>query len=215
MSDDFTAAELAKWDKLVKIARAINLRTQAAALGVRNVAAAVGIAQQHGIDLPESTAQISTVQQLQQKDVKFQNIMGAVEVEDLGVRFKGGDLDIMAFPGTTDDELIQYQGLGLVGIVIGVVIVSGAIAFGAHFFMESTKIAKRNKALERRNDELLTGEALEDWQEFKASPEYTDNQSLYDDMMEAADEAGDIIRTGSQWGIALAIPLALWMFFKD
>jgi hypothetical protein len=212
---DFTTAEMAKWDKLVKIARAINLRTQAAAVGARNISAAVDIGRQHGITLPGSAEQLADVADLQERDDKLQHIIGAVEMEELGLRFTRGDIDIMALPGATDEELAQYRGFGLVGIIIGIVIVAGAIALGVHFFMESTKIAKRNKILERRNDELLSGQALTDWQQYRQSVAYTDNQSFYEDLMETADEAGKIIRTSSQWGIALAIPLGLWMIFKD
>jgi hypothetical protein len=215
----FTEAQLAKWDNIVATARAINLRVKAAAIGARNIAAIVQIGRRHGIELGDSVAYLSTVQQLQAKDDKYQRIINAVLTEELGIRFRGGEIDIMAPADSTDDELIQYQGLGIAGIVIGIVIVFGAVAFGAHFFMESTKIAKRNKLLVKQSKRQLCADPdsdeCEELETFLASDEYQDTQSLYDSAMEAADDAGELIRGGLHWGVALAIPVALWMIFKD
>jgi hypothetical protein len=176
--------------------------------------AQINIANQFGIVLYDSIASVSAIQQLEAKDAKLRHVMAAVETEDLGLSGRDGDIDIVGYPGTPQEELLQYRGLGVAWVVLGVVVVFGAVAFGIHFFTESTKIAKRNKLLEQRNNTLLTGQALTDWQAYRNSDEYTDTQSLYESAMESADDAWDLIKKGLPWGVAIAIPLLVWILLK-
>lgn len=208
---ELTPAQSRQWGKVVKSSAALNMRTKALGIRAKNLIDAVNIAREGGVDLSGITDYLVSVDVAQQKDSKLQLAIGAVMTGDLGVRFRGGDIDIMAPPGTSDDELAQYHGFGIVMIVIGIVVVA-SIAWTLATRHDENKLLKRkyDKAI-READSIIcanpSSPMCQKWTEKKRSVEHMKRKTAFERLENGAQSIMSSIVSGSKWGVALAIPL--------
>ena len=207
-----------KWAKLQLIAQAVNLYTLANTYATENLAREVALLHSHGIQTPDIDQHIISVGKMIKQDERFQRIISAVIIGDLGLRNTPTDLDVMAKPGTPAEELLQYQDLGYVWFVIGVVVVFGAIALGTHFFSESVKISKRDKLHKKFIEKTAcadpNSQLCQDWKALRQSPAYTSTESIWESASKKAIKAGKLIAKGFSIGVAIAIPIAAFLLLK-
>ncbi len=214
-----TPQQLAKWEKAKKIAWAVNQMTKAAMMRAETISEGIRIGRANGVDLPAAIAFISEVQNLQQTDVKLQNIISAVETGELGIRDsnQSGDIDVMAHPGTPDEQLIQYNLGGIITvIVIGVIVVYGLATTAYSQYHRANRIkAKYEESKEYCGERLkeLSPTAYQNWLTFLRSPSQTARESVWDDIEAAAKSALKVGLSSLQIGLIIGIPLAAYYLF--
>jgi hypothetical protein len=201
-----------KWSQAKTLSNALNLRSNALVSRSEILYDAYLILDLNDIAVPEIMQWINAVSDLQSRDIRIQRTIGDVELERLGLRESGDDIDIMAPPGTTDDELSQYRDLGWIPIAIGVVVVIGVLAMLYHEHQEANELRKKYKPLYDLANDKLRGDPQ--WEEKKRSVEFARRKSTWERLETAAKS----LVGGAKIGIAIAIPIAilvLWSWLKN
>lgn len=208
---DLTAAQTRQWGKVVKSATALNMRNKALGLRAKNLIDIVDIARQGGVDLPRVTEYLQAINTEQELDRKIQLAIGAVMTHDLGIRFRAGDIDLMAPPGTSDDELAQYQGLGVVLILTGIVVVASIAWTLAKRHDQVKLIRSKYIPLIRYSESVIcadpTSDMCQKYKQKKQSIEFKSREYAAAQSEDGADTIMNTLQTGVKWGIAIAIPL--------
>lgn len=208
---DLTAAQTRQWGKVVKSATALNMRNKALGFRAKNLIDIFNIARQGGVDLPRVTEYLQAIHTEQDLDRKIQLAIGAVMTHDLGIRFRGGDIDIMAPPGTSDDELAQYQGLGVVLILTGIVVVASIAWTLAKRHDQVKLIQAKYIPLIRYCENVICADPTSDmcrkYMQHKQSIDFKSREYAARQSENGADTIMNTLHTGVKWGIAIAIPL--------
>lgn len=201
----------AKWKKAKKQASALNLRVNALGERFKILSDAIVIGAASEIQLPNLLPWINDFKQLQQDDQRLQKIVADVELGKIGLREseqKPGDIDVMAPPGTSEDELIDYN-IGWVLIAIGVVVAIGLVAIFAYKTAKANQLRDKYLPLYNYCDQKLSGNP--EWESKKQSV-FKERKTTWERLENAANR----IVGGASTGLALAIPavalgLMLWL----
>lgn len=195
-----------KWKKAKDLATAFNMKVNALGQRAKNIMEAHEIAAEKGITIPGISDWLIGVQDLQSREVRVARVIADVMTGRLGLRRServSGDIDVMARPGTTDDELAQYSFGGWVLIVIGVVVVLGLVAALWHEHTEADKSRNFYRPMYDECNRRLAGDA--DWEAKKQSREWALRKTTWDRLEAGADK----LMGGVQTGLAIGIPIAL------
>lgn len=192
-----------KWEESRKLANALNMRINALGIRAKNLIDARQISERSGILLPGIDDWLLNVQGKQALDARIQRTISGVLTGDLGLRRseqKPGDIDVMAPPGTTNDQLTQYQ-FGWILIVIGVAVVFGLVSGLLHEHKQASELRKVYKPLYDICNQKLAGNP--EWEAKKGEVEFKSRQSTWEKLEKGASK----LLSGSQIGLVIAIPV--------
>lgn len=195
-----------RWKKAQKYARALKLQTEALSLRASVLIDARLIAERANIQLPGVAPWLAGVHDISTHDAKIQRMINGVLTGRLGLRSSEAinDIDIMAPPGTRDDELQPFRGFGAWQlIVVGIVIAFGAIAAFMHEHEQAKLYREKYKPLYKKADELLAGNA--EWQAKKQEVEFQARKTTWERLESSADK----LVSGAKTGLVIAVPLAI------
>lgn len=198
------AAIDAKWQRAKKLGAALNMRVNALGKRAQNMIDARMIAGEKGIEIPGLDDWLMGVQRQQAKEVRIARAIADVMTGRLGLRKSiqvPGDIDIMAPPGTNEDELSEYS-FGWVLIVVGVVVAVGVIAALWHEHTEAQKSRNFYRPLYQECNRRLAGDP--EWEAKKQSREWALRKTTWDRLEDGANK----LMGGVKIGLAIAIPLA-------
>jgi hypothetical protein len=209
-----TSHELALWERAEQLMRRCVLRGYIARLKHAQINAAIKHGLKYGttISVPEmaeldsrlSTA-LDSIEQLRQQHADVNGL-------HLGVRLSadGNDLDIVT---------PQPMAMGAIWIPIAIgigVIVVGIIARWAYLEREVSEVTNAyNGVISRADMALCTdpdSEMCTDWKQSKTVGDYKKRDTLIDSVQGAISKIGSGAKTGLSWGLALAVPLIIFLF---
>jgi len=216
-----TTSELRKWDALIKqLDRA--KRWLVINYMLKNN---FGIIQQFCADngLPVPEIDPSILVQLTEKASQFQTIqkaIQAVERLELGIRFKNGDIDIVAPTWYTAEQTQDYT-LGLWPLIFAGLAVVLIVGLSARLItIEDTcescekKLKEQNKKLDAQLCQNPNDPTCQKWQKIKKETEYVRAEGTIDQIKNGLKKFGGAAIGGIGLGLAVAIPLLAWSWFK-
>jgi len=200
-----TPAEWRKWQTLKRLADNIHARLDLLSAYAQNEGMAFAAWSTRYPEMPDPRPMSRMVGNMQ---VGFKQIREAMRRVDDGV---------YALQWTTDDKINIVDPKpedmqGFIVIAAGVVIVAG-LAWALYERDKSAReITRKFNALSRATDQMFcekeSPETCAEWKQWKADSGYGDQKSALD---RALDSIGSAAKTGTSWGLALGIPLVLYM----
>lgn len=212
-----TSKELALWDKAQAIAKRVNLLSYIVKLQYRNILLTHQFAVDNQIVLNEPTLPDTEKIMLEAltEIEKLKDVMCEVNQLELGVRLStsGEDLDII------DPSQTSLSFGWIIPVIIGSVIVAGIIARWAYLEIEVSEVTDDYNGILSRSDKFICGsdpnsEQCKKWEAQKQSNGYQKRETLIGSAKGALKAIGSGAKTGLGAGLALAIPVALYMFLK-
>jgi len=207
-----TKKELQLWDRAQTIAKRVNLRSYALKLQWKQIVLTHNFSKANELSLnePELPDLADRMFEVLHEIESLKNLMFGVESLEMGVRLSadGEDLDIVE---------PNEKGFGWVlPAVIGAVIVVGIIVRWAHLEEEVSILSAKYNGVITRSDMALCAnpdsDMCHDWEKSKASGDYYHRETLIDEVKNAVSTVGKVAKKGLGAGLALAIPLLLWMY---
>jgi hypothetical protein len=207
-----TAKELALWAKAEKTAKRVNLRAYMMKLQYHSIRQTHKFALAHQTTLNEPSLpdleqrMIAALSEIE----KLKDAMCGVNRLELGVKLSegGNDLDIIE---------PEPENLGwIIPAVLGAVVVIGIIYRWATLETEVSEVTAQYNGVLRRSDMALcadpNSQMCQDWQSDKSAGGYFKRETLIDSVKNAISSVGSGAKTGLGWGLALAIPVLLWLY---
>lgn len=207
-----TSHELALWEQAEQLMRRCVLKGYVARLKHAQINAAIKHGLKYGttISVPEmaeleprlSTA-LDSIEQLRQQHADVNGL-------HLGVRLSegGNDLDIVS-------PQPMAMGAIWIPIAIGAVVIAGIIARWAYLETEVSEITNAYNGVISRADMALcddpTSEMCTEWKHSKTVGDYKKRETLIDSVQSAISKVGSGAKTGLSWGLALAVPLIIFL----
>lgn len=211
-----TSKELALWDKAQTIAKRVNLLSYIVKLQYRNILITHQFAVDNQIVLNEPTLPDAEKRMLEAltEIEKLKDFMCEVNQLELGVRLSssGEDLDII------DPSQTNLSFGWIIPVIIGSVLVAGIIARWAYLEIEITEVTDDYNGILDRADKSICGndpnsDQCKNWKSQKQSSGYQKRETLIGSTRDAIKAVGSGAKTGLGVGLALAIPVALFMLF--
>lgn len=175
-----------------------------------------------GVSVPVKSDWWIYVDESRKAVMRFQRLIKFVDKEELALRFTTNDIDIMAPPGTTDDEIAQYQKFGfIIAATIGyIVIVSAVYTTTTYLFTKNEKLA------EQVNNQIYLNEVnfgkhkdpevRQRWQQLKTDKNFQPKKSVIKSLTDGITDLGDFLKEKTGMGLTIAVPiialLLLWKF---
>jgi hypothetical protein len=216
-----TSREIATWESIRN--RIINLDRAILAnrLKAENLDLAENFSLKYGIIVSNVPSIASEGLNVLETNVrKLKNIVSSVESFKLGIRLRSdGDLDILASPGTKKEALTKYDlesidGIPIIPILIGVVVIAGLGALVAYMKKKNDEITTSyNRALIEADDRLCAdpdSAMCIDWEQTKKKEGFEKRLSLVESLTETAKP----IAKGLGVGLAIGIALFIWSFAR-
>jgi hypothetical protein len=207
-----TAKELALWAKAEKTAKRVNLRAYIMKLQYHSIRQTHKFAQAH-----QTTINEPSLPDLEQRMLialseieKLKDAMCGVNRLELGVKLSAGgnDLDIVEPEPATLGWIIPA--------VLGAVVVAGIIYRWATLETEVSEVTAQYNGVLKRSDMALcadpNSQMCQDWQNDKSTGGYFKRETLIESVKDAISSVGSGAKTGLGWGLALAIPVLLWLY---
>lgn len=207
-----TTKELSLWSKAEQAGKRVNLRSYMMKAQYQSILQTHKFAFAHGTTIDEpglpdlEVRMLSALSQIE----TFKNAMCGVNRLELGVRLSsdGSDLDIIEPEPATLGWILPAA--------IGVVIVIGIIARWAHLEKEVSEVTAEYNGILKRSDMALCADPASqmcaDWKTDKQTGGYFKRETLIDSVKNAISSVGSGAKTGLGWGLALAIPVLLWLY---
>jgi hypothetical protein len=207
-----TAKELALWAKAEKTAKRVNLRAYMMKLQYHS------IRQTHKFALAHQT----TLNEPSLPDLEQRMIAALSEIEKLKDAMCGVnrlELGVNLSEGGNDLDIIEPEPANLgwiIPAVLGAVVVIGIIYRWATLETEVSEVTAQYNGVLRRSDMALcadpNSQMCQDWQSDKSAGGYFKRETLIDSVKNAISSVGSGAKTGLGWGLALAIPVLLWLY---
>lgn len=207
-----TASEQQLWASAEQSKERVVLSGYRARLLMKQILVAAKIAEKHNFDLGESElpdleqrmiTALNTIEQLRRYHCDVNGMQAGVSPHQ-----NGKDLDIV-LPNTSIGAI-------WVPIAIGAVLVAGIIARWAYLEREVSEITNKFNGIVSRADISLcsdpNSEMCADWKKTKATGDYYKRQTVIDKIGDTLKSVGRTAQTGFGWGIALAIPILIFMY---
>lgn len=218
-----TPAQIEKWERVKKSVKALGLRIQANRYLAENLSTALSFGKRHKIELPAlgDPNPFEVLKGLQGEYLRLEKLINGVELEKLGLRFEpDGDISIMGPSSMSEDELKYWRGLeggdlGWLIVPIGIVVLGTVIAYIIDINERNDELELREKKyldhLNNRYCEDPNSSTCKLWLKEKDDQDYGKNLTLVDKFKQQAKKMVEVATTGMGWGIAIAIPLLIYM----
>lgn len=209
-----TAAQVALWNRFKLVAKRADLEIRANKLRAVNLALGVQFASRNQIALPfHAVPLLAQMKHIDAQNERLKTTIMAVELEELGLRFRNNDIDIMAHPGTSPDVIAKYQLSGWPIIVAGIVVVTVVIAWLAAERQKNAEIGPKLSGMVDDVDSLLCGDPADpkcvEWVKIKEQNKYHERENLIDSLEQAAKKFPDTVKKVASMGLAIIVPLAI------
>jgi hypothetical protein len=209
-----TAAQVALWERFKQVAKRADLEIRANKLRAVNLVLGVQFAARKQIPLNfDVTGLLEQMKRVDAKNERLKNVIMAVELEELGLRFVNNDIDIMAHPGTNPDVVAKYQLSGWPIIVAGIVVATVVIGWLAALRQQNAELESKLSASIDDVDALLCGDpgsdTCKEWNQIKAQNKYDERENMIDTLGKAAENFPDTVKKIASIGLTVIIPLAI------
>jgi hypothetical protein len=159
----------------------------------------------------DARALSSEALQVYDRNERLKKAIGAVELEKFGLRFRGNEVDIMAPPGTTGDEIGPYQLTGWPIIIVGVVVVYAVIEIIADQRQRAYDTYRKASNIVEHGDAQLcadpTSQTCADWRAVKAENSFEEQNGniagLFDEAKDWPEKVKNWFKAAGS-GIAFA-----------
>lgn len=207
-----TEKELSLWSKAEQLGKRVNMRSYMMKLQYQSILQTHKFALAHGTSINEpglpdlEQRMLSALSQVE----TLKDAMCGVNRLELGVRLSadGNDLDVIEPEPATLGWILPA--------VIGAVVIIGIIARWAHLENEVSEVTADYNGIMKRSDMALcadpTSQMCADWKNDKQTGGYFKRETLIDSVKNAISSVGSGAKTGLGWGLALAIPVLLWLY---
>lgn len=159
------------------------------------------------------TGLLSELQAVRGRREKLKEAILGVELEKLGLRFQGGDIDLMAESGTSGDVVAHYQLTGWHIILAGIVVGGAIIAYMAALRHQNHELHGKLSGITDDMNALLCGDSSSalcaEWEAAREQNGYNQRENMIDQAQAAADALPDVVKKAASWGLSIGIPLAL------
>ena len=212
-----TTREIELWRRAERSAYRVNLLSHALKAQFQNIVLTHKFASDHKIMLDEPTL----------PDLEQRMLIALAEIENLKQQMCAVNklnLGIRISTGGNDLDIVQPEDITTMGWVIpaaiGAVVVVGIIARWAYLENEVGSITAQYNGILKRSDMALcadpNSQICADWKHDKSTGGYYKRQSIIDSVKSAAGKVGDAVTSGTKIGLsaglAIAIPLLLWIY---
>lgn len=135
---------------------------------------------------------------------------------EIGISPNGNtDFSIVAPQGTNDDQLMMYNSLGWILIAGGIVLVALAITTIKVLYDELEYSNSRLEDCVKTNDDKFCSDpnspTCQAWLKRKVDTGLNNTKTVIDQIKDMISGIGTAIKTGSEWGFMIAIPLIAWI----
>lgn len=208
-----TSAERAQWQKAADLCDRVGRKIFANSARALNAEIIKRYAFKYNLQVPQLAADLtSRFQATANEWKKIRRAMSYVESYDLGVQFAAGDINIVAPPSYTKE---QIQALNLSGwfipIAVGFVIFAGVVARLYYIEKENDRLTAELetviKASEKRICTDPNSAECKNWKLETESTDYLKNKGLIDEITESLASVGAAAKTGLGWGVAVLVLL--------
>lgn len=208
-----TQQELDLWNKAEKVAERVNLLSHLVKLQWKQITQIHQFSQTHKVDLGEpDLPDLAERMFVALRDIEqLKELRSGVNNLILGVRLSSGgnDLDIVE---PTEQGFSGW----ILPAVLGSVVLIGIVARWYQLEFEITEISNKFNGVIKRADKLLCDDPNSDlcqsWEKDKKTGNYYKRTTLIEEVKNAVSTVGQVAKKGGTWGIALAIPLLLWLY---
>lgn len=150
---------------------------------------------------------------------RLKRAVNLVETYELGLRFRNGDIDIMAPAHYTQEQIADLNLSGwFVPIAIGIIVIGTVLARMLYLDQESDRLAQKYDTMIKASEKIICADPNSSdciaWEEEKETSDYNNNKTLIDEITESLGAVGGTIKKGLGWGAVLAIPIIAYMLLK-
>ena len=221
MPREMSAKETKVWEKFKQSVLLADMETQVSLYRRANLGMQVRFGQRYSIPADGITQkQHDEIDEIRRKVAHLKRLITFAENGEIGVEFTAGgkEMNFVAPPGTTDEQMLVYTSLqGLPLIIVGIIIVVAVIAY-IYYLRELN--AGREKMLKRmvkhNNDRFCKDKDTPEcraWLKEREDEGYNKNDSEIAGLTGTMNEIGKSLLGGAKWGLAIAIPLVLAYFY--
>lgn len=208
-----------RWKLFKTATRNLELLTESNGIRLNLMQAAVDFGSQNGITVSHNPEDLKYVDVTRKFVNRSKRLIDAVELEELALRFTHNDIDIMAPPGTTSDEIAQYQSLDffIVATITYVVVWSSIYAATTYALDHSEKLATTNNNQIYKNDMNFgthkDPQIRQRWKEMKKEKDFQPKKSIIGDLMDGIQGLGDFMKKKAGMGLVIAVPVIAALLF--
>jgi hypothetical protein len=214
-----TANEQKKWDEILNKFSRVQRKMVVCLLLEQNLGILQGFAAKNSLSMPSLNTEDAEKFKISLAEMaRIQRAIHAVERLELGVRFENGDVDIIAPPWYTKEQIESYNLGWIIPVVIGVALIIGLAARIIKVEMDFDDLAKKQKQLIAAADQAICANPqdprCDEWKQEKQRSGFTKTESTIDQIKKGLSEFGKVVTKGAGIGLMIAIPLLAWSFLK-
>lgn len=201
-----TAMEVRLWDKSVNLLNILLTKIYALKLLNYYVASQANFAKKVGIEIFKPVELEQKLLRIDETAERIKKAVRSVHDQVLGIQYKDGKLNIVR-PKEGDLGVAPVLIAIAAGAVVGVVIYGVVDLLIVGDDEANELIPKYNQLIDYNEEKLCTegtDEQCEEWKEFRDDHDLVKHREVATGFL---DQLG--IKTGVQWGLGIAIPLAI------
>jgi hypothetical protein len=201
-----TSAELALWNRLLHAHSQASDALDIAGLLLENLYTVYTFADKHNIRLESPSPELEEkYYELRDSFKALTSAIRAVQDHSAGIRIaSGNDIDIIEPSNERMDGLI-------IPVIIGAVIVAGAIAVATYQTKQSVEIAMEYRRILATADKHLCNNKNSDvckkWETEKKQSGYVKNKTLSEQLTRGVSN----VSSGLKWGLLIGIPVGIYL----
>ena len=207
-----TPAQLGVWQSYQAVARRLDLEVKTMMLELEQLKTLHDFKTRKGLTVNFDPIQIAAdAKTVFDKNEKLKTVIFAINTNELGLRFRGNELDVMAPAGTTDDQITPYHlSAALLVIVIGVVVATSIIAYMAALRQQNYELHRKVSTLVDVGDSMLCADSsspqCEEWKQEKEREGWNRRENVIDQTKQQLAGLPDKVKTLAQGlGIGFAV----------
>ena len=220
MSREMTQNELKVWEKFKQSVFLADMETQISVYRRANLGMQVGFGQRYSVEANGITQkQHDEISEIRAKVLHLKKLIAFADNREIGVEFTAGgkEINFVAPPGTTDEQMLKYTSLDGPLVIIGIIVVVAVIGYIIYLRELNSGREKMLKRLVMHNNDRFCKDKdtpeCQAWLKERDSEGYNKNDKEILGLTSTIKKIGKSLLGGAKWGIALAIPLVLGYFY--
>lgn len=204
-----------RWQKLQNLVKRTDYLGQSNAILAKMARITVEFAQLNELILPFDAMLFDKTVHMIKATNRSKRLIIAVQQEKLGLNFTNqDDIDIVAPADMSDEQIAEYQNLGWVVFIGGVIILAASIVYTE--YMEDEGWVQRkdyNKLFRASNSKFqeIGGQVLADWNKTIAEEGFKIKKQEASRLASLAKKVTGGLSSGLMIGLAVGIPLLIFM----
>lgn len=204
-----TVSEMRTWEKLVQQSHRAGIALDICALIFQNAVVAHQFAKKNGIDIEIIPPELEQrYLEIKSKFDRLKRAIRGVEDRTLGVQFRNGEIDIIA---ETAESAAEQGFSGIPLVILGVVVVIGAVAISVWATKNAIDVINQARALVKKADDRFCADPnsalCSDWKSDKEN-------SGFDKRDTIADTLKSVGKTGKSIAIGILLLLGAGLLLK-